>query len=104
MQKQARGRVRKCVHPPPRAEQVVQSSGNASRVDEIQPEYLRSLDVVVDTPFQHCVVAWDSASGLADQGGGPPSCEGGCVSTTGASHSYTKVLERTVRTILEPHL
>ncbi|MEQ2173800.1 hypothetical protein GOODEAATRI_001204 [Goodea atripinnis] len=37
--------------------------------------------VMADTPFQHCMAAGDSTSGLADWE------TGGCVPTTGGSHS-----------------
>ena len=51
--------------------------GKAPGVDEVRPEFLRALDVVglavlADTPLQHRVDIGDSASGLADRGGGPP--------------------------------
>ncbi|KAI3366564.1 hypothetical protein L3Q82_000487 [Scortum barcoo] len=49
--------------------------GKAPGVDEIRPEYLKSLDVVglslADTPLQHCMEVGDSASGVANWGGGP---------------------------------
>lgn len=45
-------------------------SGRAAGMDEICPEYLRSLDVV-DTPLQHCLVTEDRTSRVADQSGGP---------------------------------
>ncbi|KAI3355482.1 hypothetical protein L3Q82_018318 [Scortum barcoo] len=49
--------------------------GKAPGVDEIRPEYLKSLDVVravlADTPLQHCMEVGDSASGVANRGGGP---------------------------------
>ncbi|KAI3356703.1 hypothetical protein L3Q82_003389 [Scortum barcoo] len=51
------------------------SGGKAPGVDEIRPEYLKSLDVVglslADTPLQHCMEVGDSASGVPNWGGGP---------------------------------
>ncbi|KAI3354893.1 hypothetical protein L3Q82_004689 [Scortum barcoo] len=44
-------------------------------VDEIRPEYLKSLDVVglswLTRLLQHCMEVGDSASGVANWGGGP---------------------------------
>ncbi|KAK3567193.1 hypothetical protein QTP86_012463 [Hemibagrus guttatus] len=58
--------------------EVVQQllSGKAPGMDEIHPEYLKSLDVfgavLADTSLQHSMAVRDSASGLGDRGGGPP--------------------------------
>ncbi|KAI3367909.1 hypothetical protein L3Q82_026736 [Scortum barcoo] len=50
-------------------------SGKAPGVDEIRPEYLKSLDVVglswLTRLLQHCMEVGDSASGVANWGGGP---------------------------------
>lgn len=47
--------------------------GSALGVDEICLEFLRALDVVMaDTTVQHCVDIGCCATGLADQGDGPP--------------------------------
>ncbi len=50
-------------------------------MDEIHPEYLKSLDVVgtvlADTSLQHRVAVGDSTSGMADRYGGPSLQEGG---------------------------
>ncbi|KAI3360630.1 hypothetical protein L3Q82_002294 [Scortum barcoo] len=44
-------------------------------VDEIRPEYLQISGccgaVLADTPLQHCMEVGDSASGVANWGGGP---------------------------------
>ncbi|KAI3369746.1 hypothetical protein L3Q82_024572 [Scortum barcoo] len=51
------------------------SGGKAPGVDEIRPEYLKSLDVVglswLTRLLQHCMEVGDSASGVANWGGGP---------------------------------
>ena len=47
--------------------------GKAPGVDEVHSEFLRALDVVgLSWLTRLCSIAWDSASGLADWGGGPP--------------------------------
>uniref|UniRef100_A0AAV2LPX6 Reverse transcriptase n=1 Tax=Knipowitschia caucasica TaxID=637954 RepID=A0AAV2LPX6_KNICA len=55
--------------------------GKAPGVDEIRPDYLKSLDVVglswADTSLQHRVAIGGSANGVADRGGGPSLQEGG---------------------------
>ncbi|KAI3368501.1 hypothetical protein L3Q82_025391 [Scortum barcoo] len=65
--------------PSPRAEvtEVVRKllGGKAPGVDEIRPEYLQVSGccgaVLADTPLQHCMEVGDSASGVANRGGGP---------------------------------
>ncbi|KAI3374010.1 hypothetical protein L3Q82_022568 [Scortum barcoo] len=65
------------VHHPSQVTEVVRKllGGKAPGVDEIRPEYLKSLDVVglswLTRLLQHCMEVGDSASGVANWGGGP---------------------------------
>ncbi|KAI3364544.1 hypothetical protein L3Q82_011327 [Scortum barcoo] len=91
--------------------------GKAPGVDEIRPEYLKSLDVVglswLTRLLQHCMEVGDIASGVENWGGGPSFFlkrgTGECVPTTGGSHFSASPGKSTpgywrIRPIVDPRI
>ncbi|TKS65499.1 putative uncharacterized transposon-derived protein [Collichthys lucidus] len=79
----------------------------------VRREFLKALDVLVDTSLQHRVDIAGSASGLADRGGGCPLQKGdrrmrsnyrGITLLSLPRKVFSGVLERRVRKIVEPRI